>query len=116
MDQVFSVMILDDEPIVCERLRSTLEKVNLDIETFTHTNEAIKRFAEKKISGFSHRLKDERVGRHRGFKTRSEGFPRNQSDYHYGVCHRRKGQGSPKIGAHDLLPNRLNSVNCGIWS
>src|SRR4030042_3934594 len=49
MDQSFSVMILDDEPIVCDRLRSTLEKINLDIETFTDPNEAIKRFAETKF-------------------------------------------------------------------
>ena len=47
MDEIPSVMILDDEPIVCQRLRSTLEKINLEIETYTDPNEAIRRIAEK---------------------------------------------------------------------
>ncbi len=49
MNKTYSVMVLDDEPIVCDRLRSTLEKANLDIETFTDPNEAIRRFGEKKF-------------------------------------------------------------------
>jgi DNA-binding NtrC family response regulator len=49
MNKLNSVMILDDEPIVCKRLRSTLEKAHLDIETFTSPDEAMKRFAEKKF-------------------------------------------------------------------
>ncbi len=49
MSKSASVMILDDEPIVCHRLRSTLEKVDLDIETFTDPNAAIQRIAEKQF-------------------------------------------------------------------
>jgi DNA-binding NtrC family response regulator len=49
MESIPSVMILDDEPIVGERLRSTLEKVRLDLETFTDPQEAIRRFSEKKF-------------------------------------------------------------------
>jgi len=47
MDEIHRVMILDDEPIVCERLSSTLEKQNIEVETFTNPNEAIKRIAQK---------------------------------------------------------------------
>jgi DNA-binding NtrC family response regulator len=47
MEKIPRVMVLDDETIVCERLRSTLEKSNLEVETFTDPNEAIKRIAEK---------------------------------------------------------------------
>ena len=47
MDKIQRVMILDDEPIVCERLSSTLEKQNIEVETFTDPNEAVKRIAEK---------------------------------------------------------------------
>jgi DNA-binding NtrC family response regulator len=47
MEKIPRVMVLDDETIVCERLRSTLEKSNLEVETFTDPNEAIKRVAEK---------------------------------------------------------------------
>jgi DNA-binding NtrC family response regulator len=46
MEKIHRVMILDDEPIVCERLSSTLSKHDIAIETFTDPNEAIKRIAE----------------------------------------------------------------------
>lgn len=47
MDKIHRVMILDDEPIVCERLSSTLEKQNIEVETFTDPNEAVKRITER---------------------------------------------------------------------
>ena len=47
MDEINRVIILDDEPIVCERLSFTLEKQNIEVETFTDPNEAVKRIAEK---------------------------------------------------------------------
>ena len=47
MDKTYPVMVLDDEPIVCERLSSALEKHNLEVETYTDPNKAIKRIAEK---------------------------------------------------------------------
>lgn len=47
MEKIHRVMVLDDEPIVCERLSSTLEKSNIEVETFTSPNEAIKRIAEE---------------------------------------------------------------------
>ena len=40
------VMVLDDEPIVCERLCSMLEKMNLEVETFVDPGKAIKRIVE----------------------------------------------------------------------
>jgi DNA-binding NtrC family response regulator len=47
MEKIRRVMVLDDEPIVCERLSSTLEKSNIEVETFTSPNEAIKRITEE---------------------------------------------------------------------
>ena len=47
MEKTGRVMVLDDELIVCERLSSTLEKSNIEVETFTRPNEAIKRIAEE---------------------------------------------------------------------
>jgi len=47
MNQSTSVMIVDDEPIVCQRLRSTLEKTGFDIEAFTDPHAAMRRIAEK---------------------------------------------------------------------
>jgi DNA-binding NtrC family response regulator len=41
------VMVIDDEPIVCERLSSALGKHNLQVETFANPVEATKRIAEE---------------------------------------------------------------------
>ena len=41
------VLVLDDEPIVCERLMHHLEKHDFSVETFTESPKAIDRLAEK---------------------------------------------------------------------
>jgi DNA-binding NtrC family response regulator len=46
MEEKNRVMILDDEPIVCERLRSMLEKMDLEVETFVEPGKALKRIVE----------------------------------------------------------------------
>jgi len=41
------VLIVDDEPIVGERLKDFFEKKGMSVETFTESREAIKRLKEK---------------------------------------------------------------------
>ena len=41
------VLVLDDEPIVCERLKAHLENLGFQVETFTESRQAIDRLAEK---------------------------------------------------------------------
>lgn len=41
------VVVLDDEPIVCERLKPALEKAGFQVETFTTGQEVIDRFSEE---------------------------------------------------------------------
>ncbi len=43
------VMVLDDEPIVGERLRPVLEKKGFRVETFTESQKALERLSEKKF-------------------------------------------------------------------
>lgn len=43
------VMILDDEPIVGERLKPVLEKKGFQVETFTESQKALERLGEKKF-------------------------------------------------------------------
>jgi DNA-binding NtrC family response regulator len=43
------VMVLDDEPIVGERLRPVLEKKGFRVETFTESQRALERLSEKKF-------------------------------------------------------------------
>ena len=41
------VVVLDDEPIVCERLKPALEKAGFLVETFTSSQELIDRLAQE---------------------------------------------------------------------
>lgn len=40
------ILILDDEPIVCKRLRPTFQKMGYDVETFTDSASALARLQE----------------------------------------------------------------------
>jgi DNA-binding NtrC family response regulator len=46
-DHKTQVLILDDEPIVCKRLKPALEKAGYEVEVFTRGIEALHRFVEK---------------------------------------------------------------------
>jgi DNA-binding NtrC family response regulator len=49
MGQKTEVMVLDDEPTVGERLKDYLEKKDMVVETFTDSQTAIERLAEKRF-------------------------------------------------------------------
>ncbi len=42
-----TILILDDEPIVCKRLKPYLEKYGYEVETFTDSSNALERVKEK---------------------------------------------------------------------
>jgi len=43
------VVILDDEPIVCERLKPALEKAGFTVETYTRSQDVIDRFSTEQF-------------------------------------------------------------------
>lgn len=47
MGQEVEVLILDDEPVVCERLEDYLKKKGMSVETFTESTRALDRLKEK---------------------------------------------------------------------
>ena len=47
MSQEIEVLVLDDEAIVCERLRDYLGKKGMSVETFTESQKAVDRLKEK---------------------------------------------------------------------
>lgn len=49
MQTDIEVMILDDEPTVCERLKDFLEKNGMQVETFTDSSTAVERLAHKRF-------------------------------------------------------------------
>ena len=40
------ILVLDDEPIVCKRLKPALEKLDYEVETFVNSREAVERIRE----------------------------------------------------------------------
>ena len=49
MDREIEICVIDDEQIVCERLRPELERVGFNVETFTDSTAALGRLSEKKF-------------------------------------------------------------------
>jgi DNA-binding NtrC family response regulator len=47
MRSPYQVLVLDDEEVVCERLKSHLEKKDFEVETFTESQAALDRMADK---------------------------------------------------------------------
>ena len=47
MDKSIEVLVLDDELIVCERLKDYLEKKGISVEIFTESQIALERLKEK---------------------------------------------------------------------
>ncbi len=112
MDKIHSVMILDDEPIVCEQLRSTLEKVNLDIETFTDPNEAAKRFGVKKFHVLITDLKMKELDGIEILKMVQKVSPETKVIIITGFATVEKAREALKIGAYDFIakPFKLSQL------
>jgi DNA-binding NtrC family response regulator len=112
MDKIPSVMILDDEAIVCERLRSTLEKLHLDLETFTDPLEAIKRFSEKKFQVLITDLKMKELNGIEILKRVKQASPETQVIIITGFATVEKAKEALKIGAYDFIakPFKLSQL------
>ena len=112
MEKIDSVMILDDEPIVCERLRSTLEKLTLDLETFTDPNEALKRFSEKKFQVLITDLKMKEMDGIEILKLVKKVSPETKVIIITGFATVEKAKEALKIGAYDFIakPFRLSQL------
>jgi DNA-binding NtrC family response regulator len=62
MKDPYEVLVLDDEPIVGERLQEHLEKKDFRVETFTQSKKALERLEEKQFDVVITDLKMEAPG------------------------------------------------------
>jgi len=62
MESAFHILILDDERIVCDRLKPSLEKLGFQVEAFTDSSRAVARLAEKRFNVLVTDLKMPGVG------------------------------------------------------
>jgi DNA-binding NtrC family response regulator len=46
-EESVDIIVIDDEPIVCERLKPALEKLGFQVEAYTESELALKRLEEK---------------------------------------------------------------------
>jgi DNA-binding NtrC family response regulator len=77
MSSPTEVLVLDDEPLVCERLKTHLERKGYQVEVFTESQKAVDRLARKRFDVVVTDLKMEgptglevlRFVRDRGFGT-----------------------------------------------
>jgi DNA-binding NtrC family response regulator len=49
MSDPVEVMVLDDEAIVCERLKEHFERIGISVEIFTESRKALDRLAQKRF-------------------------------------------------------------------
>lgn len=112
MDKAIRVMIIDDEPIVCKRLRSALEKANLEIETFTNPEEAVNRFAEKQIHVLITDLKMKEMDGIDVLKSVKKISPQTKVIIITGFATVEKAKEALKLGAYDFIakPFKLSQL------
>ena len=92
-DRKTQILILDDEPIVCKRLRPAFQKAGYEVETFIDSASAMARIEEKRfdIVITDLKMKGDRRNAFPGANQRDCARYRCRS--HNGVCHlgERKG-------------------------
>ena len=104
MEERTQVLVIDDEPIVCERIKSSLEKYGLDIETISESQKAIKRIVEKKFHIVVTDLKMKGLDGIEILKLAKELNPETQVIIITGFATVEKAREALKIGAYDFIP------------
>lgn len=79
------ILVLDDEPIVCKRLKPAFQKSGYEVETFTDSAAALQRMAEAAFDVIITDLKG-RSGRISGSGTRKRAFAAGADCGHYRIC------------------------------
>ncbi len=81
------ILILDDEPIVCKRLKPSLEKHGFQVDTFTRSFEALQAVQETGYDIIITDLKMEGMDGMRFLQEAKKLNPSTGSHCHYRLCH-----------------------------
>jgi len=76
MSHICEILIVDDEPIICERLKAFIEKEGHRVETFTDPGEALKRLEAK---DFEILISDIRMGEIDGIQVMERAFKKSNT-------------------------------------
>jgi DNA-binding NtrC family response regulator len=97
------VLVLDDEPIVCERLKPALEKLGFVVETFTVSQQAVDRLAEQRFDVVVTDLKMPRPDGMDVMRFAKERWPATQVIFITGFATVDKAREAMKSGAVDFI-------------
>ena len=103
MEDTLQIIVIDDESIVCERIKASLEKFDFVVETFTESQPAVKRIAEKKFHIVVTDLKMKGLDGIEILKLAKELNPESQVIIITGFATVEKAREALKIGAYDFI-------------
>ncbi|MDL1970032.1 MAG: response regulator [Candidatus Desulfofervidaceae bacterium] len=112
MKRKYRVLILDDEPIVCKRLKPSLEKMGYEVEAFTDSEAALKRIEEKEFDIVVTDLKMEKVDGIQILEAAKQKNPKTEVIIITGFATTEAAKSALKKGAFDFIakPFRLEDL------
>lgn len=106
------VLILDDEPIVCKRLKPSLEKLGFEVDAFTHSFEAMQAVEKAKYDIIVTDLKMEGMDGMRFLQEAKKLYPETEVIVITGFATMETAKESFKKGVFDFIakPFNLNEI------
>ena len=112
MEEKRQILVLDDEYIVCKRLKSSLEKAGFEVETYNNSRLASKRISEKTFDIVVTDLKMEELDGLGILKKVKAHSPQTKVIIITGFATVEKAKEALKVGAYDFIskPFRLRQL------
>ncbi len=106
------VLVIDDEPIVCKRLKVTLEKMGFEVETFTDSVAALERLKKTDFDIIVTDLKMEKVDGIQILEAAKQKNPQTEIIIITGFATSEAAKDALKKGAFDFIakPFRLEDL------
>lgn len=106
------ILILDDEPIVCKRLKPSLEKLGFEVDTFTRSFEAMQAVEQSRYNIIVTDLKMEGMDGMRFLQEAKKLYPETEVIVITGFATMETAKESFKKGVFDFIakPFNLNEI------
>ncbi len=102
------IMVLDDEPIVCKRLKPALEKLGYEVDTFTRSWEAMSQIGQTQYDIIITDLKMEGVDGMRFLQEAKKAHPETEVIVITGFATMETAKESFKKGVFDFIAKPFN--------
>jgi DNA-binding NtrC family response regulator len=102
------IMVLDDEPIVCKRLKPALEKLGFEVDTFTRSFEAMQEVGKTRYDIIITDLKMEGIDGMRFLQEAKKAHPETEVIVITGFATMETAKESFKKGVFDFIAKPFN--------